>query len=60
MYLILVAVDVSDFADSDLVGVWIREKRFFGHVFVSRVCLLGTSLDGGTFFWFVLLFFEMV
>ena len=28
MYLILVAVDVSDFAVSDLSGGWIREKFF--------------------------------
>ena len=49
VFFILVAVDVSDFADFDLVGVCIREKLFFGHVFMSRACFVGTSLDGGTY-----------
>ena len=48
--LILMAVDVSDFADSELVGVWIRGKLFIRHVSMSRAALVGTSLYGGTVF----------
>ena len=54
MYSIWVAVDVSDFADFNLVGAWIRKKLFVGHVLKSRGCFVGTSFGWWDLFWVVI------
>ena len=54
VYSISVAVDVSDFADSDLVGLWIRKKLFVGHVLMSRGYFVGTSFGRWDLFWVVI------
>ena len=60
VYLILVAVDVSDFADSDLVGVWLREKLFFWSRFPGTCVFCRYIVGWWDLFWSVIVFFEMV